>query len=417
MAKRGRPLPSFLLAASAIALLGTVLRVIWAETHGLITTGIVTDQRFYHGVANSLAHGAGYVIPGTDVPTADKPPLYPLLLAAVSVIGPDGTHAHRMVGPLLGGATILVLALLARRLGGDRIGIIAAALLALDVQLWVIDSQILSEVLYGLLLALVLLAAYRVREHPTPLAGLLLGVALGLAALTRPEAVVIAVLLGIMLLWTHRRTAVVPVALAAVACVMVIAPWAIRNWIVFDQPVFLSQQSAENLAGANCAATYYGRDLGSWRYDCLRPRRRGQDEPRWAASLRSDGLDYIEDHVGRVPVVVAARLSRTWGVRAPSAGFGFTHREAVREAVVAWLLLALAVAGLVVARRRDVAVGILLVPAITVTITAAVQFGLLRYRYSADLAFLVLGAFAVDAAVVWLARRRTDRGSARAGAH
>jgi 4-amino-4-deoxy-L-arabinose transferase-like glycosyltransferase len=311
-----------------------------------------------------------------------------------------------MLGPLLGGATIVVLALLARRLGGDRVAVIVAALAALDLQLWVIDSQILSETLYGLLLAVVLLLAYRLHERATVARGALLGLAVGLAALTRPEGIVIGVLIGVVLLHRHRRSALAPLAVGAAICLLTIAPWTVRNWITFDQPVFLSQQSAENLAGANCNAAYYGHDTGSWRSDCLQPRAPGQSEPDWAAALRHDGLSYAGDHLGRVPAVVAARLGRTWGFYPPTAGFGFTRGEAWRESVIAWLLLALAIAGAVVAVRRRVPIAILLVPAVTITFTAMTQFGLLRYRYSADLAFLVFAGFALD----WLVDRA---GSAR----
>jgi hypothetical protein len=216
------------------------------------------------------------------------------------------------------------------------------------------------------------------------------------------------VLLAIVLIWRNRRAVLGPVAAGAAACVLVIAPWTIRNWIVFDTPVFLSQQSAENLAGANCHATYYGADIGSWRFDCLTPRAPGEPEPRWADALRKKGLDYARDHAGRVPVVLAARVSRTWGLRAPSQGFGFTRSEAWRESVIAWIVLVLGAVGALVARRRGVPIGILLVPAVTVTVAALVQFGLLRYRYSADLALLVLGAFALDAAAAEMRSRRRE---------
>ena len=402
IAGRGR----FWLPLALVTLVGTALRFWWEETHGLIQTGIVTDARFYHGVANAIADGAGYVVPGTHMPTADKPPLYPLLLAAESVVGGDSPHAHRLLGPLLGGATIVLIGVLARRLGGDRVGLLAAALCALDVQLWVIDSQILSETLYGVLLPLALLVAYSLYERPRRSVAALLGFVLGLAALTRAEAVIVGLLIAVVLLWRHRRDAAAPVAIAALVALLTIAPWSIRNWTTFDRPVFLSQQSSENIAGANCRAAYHGRDTGSWRVDCLRPRAPGQSEPDWAAKLKDDGLTYAGDHIGRVPVVLLARVGRTWGLYPPMAGFGFTRSEALRESVVAWLLLALAAAGTVVALRRRVPIAILLVPAATVTITALTQFGLLRYRYSADLAFLVLGAFALDAALARLRRER-----------
>ena len=57
-------------------------------------------------------------------------------------------------------------------------------------------------------------------------------------------------------------------AFAVLAAALVIAPWTVRNWITFDQPVLLSTNDATVLTGANCHDTYHGKDLGSWRVDC-----------------------------------------------------------------------------------------------------------------------------------------------------
>ncbi len=53
-------------------------------------------------------------------------------------------------------------------------------------------------------------------------------------------------------------------AVAALAFVVVLTPWTVRNWMVFDQPVLISTNSGSAVAGANCAETYYGDQLGGW---------------------------------------------------------------------------------------------------------------------------------------------------------
>jgi 4-amino-4-deoxy-L-arabinose transferase-like glycosyltransferase len=400
----------FHLLLGAIAGVGFFIRVLWTHTHGLVQNGLLVDQTYYHRVANFVANGDGYINPaafdaGFRRATADKPPLYPLALALETKLGGGGVDAHRYLGALLGTATIVMLGLLARHLGGNALGLLVAALGALNPQLWVVDSQMLSETLYGPLLVLVLLLAYRLREQPSLRRGAALGAALGLATLTRPEGIAIGVLIGLVLLWKQRRLALPGVAMAAAVCVLLIAPWSIRNWIVFDRPVFLSQQSAENVGGANCDAAYYGRDIGLWRVDCLKPvLPLSLNEAVRVAAVKKTGTEYIKDHLARVPVVVLARIGRSWGF--------FRPHTATLERVVGWVLLVLAlIGGWVAARRRGVAVGILLVPAVVVTLTSAAQFGWLRYRYSTNLAFLVLAGFAVLAAYDW-ARARPGRGAA-----
>jgi hypothetical protein len=258
-------------------------------------------------------------------------------------------------------------------------------MVALDPVLWKWDSQVLSEPLYAPLVALILLGAYKLRDRPTIRNGALLGLAIGFAALTRPEALFFLPLLLLLFGWQQRRS----LGVMCVVTALVLAPWVIRNWSVFDRPL-MSNQSAETIAGANCPTTYHGVGLGFWDVRCLKPPGRVTDnEAETAARWKTTGIDYAKDHAGRVPVVVAARIGRTWGFYRP---LGTRLEE-----VVAWILLALAVAGLVILRRRRVPVAILLLPAAVVTIAAVLSFGWLRYRFAADLAFLVFAAVTVEA--------------------
>jgi hypothetical protein len=60
----------------------------------------------------------------------------------------------------------------------------------------------------------------------------------------------------------------------------------------------------------------------------------------------------------------------------------------------------LAVPGVLLLRRRGASVAILLLPAAVVTIASALSFGWLRYRFGADIAFIVLAAVTVEAVLV-----------------
>jgi 4-amino-4-deoxy-L-arabinose transferase-like glycosyltransferase len=370
-------------------LLGGAIRVLWIEKAAFRPGGLIVDEQYYHRVANFVANGLGYISPdafdaGSHQPSAEKPPLYSLVLAFESKLGLSSFHSHRLLGALLGMVTIVLLALLARRVGGPRLALITAALVALDPVLWKWDSQVLSEPLYAPLVALVLLAAYKLRDEPSVRNGALLGLAIGAAALTRPEALFFLPLLALLFVRNLRAAGAMCVVTA-----LVVAPWVIRNWSVFDRPL-MSNQSAETIAGANCPTTYHGVGLGFWDVRCLKPPGSiTQNEAERAAAWKSTGLDYAGDHVGRIPVVVAARIGRTWGF--------FRPLGTKLEEVVAWILLALALPGVVILRRRRVPVAILLLPALVVTIASTLSFGWLRYRFAADLTFLVLAAVTLEA--------------------
>ena len=126
----------------------------------------------------------------------------------------------------------------------------------------------MSESLFGLLVALSLLAAYRLVESASVGRALLLGTLVGLAALTRSEALIFLPLVLIPVLRVPRGGRAALVALLAFA--VVLTPWTVRNWIVFDQPVIISTNSGSAVAGANCHETYYGDQLGGWRPQCIR---------------------------------------------------------------------------------------------------------------------------------------------------
>jgi 4-amino-4-deoxy-L-arabinose transferase-like glycosyltransferase len=397
----------FELALAAIAALGGLIRIAWIERAPFRPGGLIVDETYYHRVANFIADGAGYISPyafdaGHALPTAEKPPLYPLLLALESKVGGSSFHAHQLLGAVLGAAAVVILGLVARRIGGPRLALITAAIVALDPELWKWDSQVLSEPLYAPLTALVLLLAYRLSDRMTIGRAAVLGAAIGLAGLTRPEALIYVPLLAVLLLVWRRRSAARPVLTMCVVCALVMAPWVVRNWSAFGRPL-ISNQSAETIAGANCPTTYYGIGIGFWDVTCIRPPGTVlENEADRAAAQKATGVRYARHHLTRLPLVVLARIGRTWGFFRPVA--------TPLDTTVGWVLLVLALPGLAILRRRRMPVAILLLPAAVVTIASAISFGWLRYRFGADVALIVLAAVTVEAAtgllVAAAARRR-----------
>ena len=193
-------LSSFRARVAAIVVGAVTLRVLYV----LVLAREVTaagDSTFFHATANQIADGYGLVEPfllgrGIDVPSAAHPPLYPIVLSLSSLLGGTSTHAHRVFGALLGGVTIVLIALIARRVAGDRAGVLAAAIAAVYPVLVVTDGALMSEGLYSLLFAATLLTALVLWERRDLRLGALLGVLIGLAALTRSEALALLPLLA-----------------------------------------------------------------------------------------------------------------------------------------------------------------------------------------------------------------------------
>ena len=103
--------------------------------------------------------------------------------------------------------------LLGRRVAGERVGLIAALIAAIHPTLWTWTGSVRSESLYAPLIALALLSAYGSPSALGARTAALLGAAIGLAALTRSEALTLLVLLLLLLSlpararggWPRRR--------------------------------------------------------------------------------------------------------------------------------------------------------------------------------------------------------------------
>ena len=397
-------------ALALAAVVGLGLRLAYALAL-VKSKPLLGDALEFHLQANLLADGKGYIQPflyqatGQAHASADKPPLYPFLEALISLGGGRSAAWHHLVGVLAGTGTIVVVGLVGRRVAGPRAGLIAAGLAAVYPLRIAADGSLRSESVYALCLSLVLLAALRFREKPDARRGAVLGVAIAAAALTRGEALVLLGLLVVPLAWRHRRAGLV----AAAVCVLVLTPWLARCWIAFDQPVVISTNVGGLLAGANCATTYGGQLLGEWDYRCL-PKARSTNEAVTSARLRDQGLRYARDHAGRLPVVIAARLGRSFELYRPrqqareEAFFEARDLRVEQAGVAMYYVLALrAIGGAVLLARRRGPWWVLAAPVGMVVFVTVISYGITRFRVGAEPAIVVLAAVALDALV---ARRR-----------
>jgi hypothetical protein len=243
------------------------------------------------------------------------------------------------------------------------------------------------------------------------------GVGCGLAVLARVEFVLLVPLLALVVAFTLPRPSAErwKQALVVVATtVVVIAPWVGFNLARFHDPTFVSTNDGLTLAGANCPTVYYGNATGFWNLGCANNPGPG-DQSQVSGALRHRGLSYAKDHASRVPVVVLARLGRTWSLFRPADMIKINTGEDREEWVTRLGLVAyyptliFAIAGVVVLARRRAraALWVLLVPVIIVTLNTVVTYGQTRFRAGAEPSLALLAAVGVVAFVEWLRGRRT----------
>lgn len=410
----GRRVTSFKLRLALIAAAALTVRVAYLLAVGKDVTGI-GDFYFYHWSANLIADGRGYTDPfvlsfqDVALPTAEHPPLWSFLLAVVSILGgagsplgvtgPEGDFvAHRLAGCVVGAAVVVLIGLLGRRLGGERVGLVAAGIAAVYPVLVTADASLMSETLYGFFVVWAVLLAYRLIDRPTAGRAAALGAVVGLAALTRGEGLLLLPLLAIPLAWRGGRTGrALRVGAACAGMLIVIAPWTIRNFSAVDGFVPVSTNDGGVIGGANCKRTYHGNDLGYWRSDCLPREDRAIAKTEYARQGRERGIEYAGDHAGRLlTVVVPVRLLRTWDLwqtERQSLLLEGRDPEAWRAGVIVYFaLLPLAVLGLVLLRRRGVPIWPLVALVVAVNVSSVAGYGIPRFRHAAEITLVTAGA-------------------------
>ncbi|MBV9212155.1 MAG: glycosyltransferase family 39 protein [Actinobacteria bacterium] len=405
---------------SLVVVAGLAIRLLYA-LHYARRTPLNGDAETFQRIAQHLIDGHGFTLANVGRralrATAEKPPLYPLLLAPVQGIS-RGWVSQQVLNSLLGAGTVGAIGVLARRVGGRTVGLVAASLAAVYPVFLATDGSLRSETLYGLAVTCLLIGAYAAWDRPGRRL-FALGALIGVAALVRAEALLFLPLLGVLLARRAPRARALQAAVVCAGCLVAIAPWTIRNLLAFDRFVPISTNEASLVEGANCEGAYYGKGIGGWDPRCVH--RRPGNQADEATVERREGLRYARRHLGRLPVVMGVRVAKTWGFYRPDRQWheeefyeGRDYRTQVAGTVMYFSLFALAGAGLVILRRRAQTLFILLAPPIAVTVTSALGYGVIRFRQAAEVSLIVLAAITIAAGAGALGSRFARRADQRA---
>ena len=339
------------------------------------------------------------------------PPLYQLFLGALSAAGVESGQAQRHATAIVGLSTVPLLALLVRRLAGEPAAALAAVVAALHPLLWINDGMLLSEALYAPLVTGVLIAAVAFRDAPSRRRVALLSLLVTLAAFTRGEAVLLLpalvapVVLATRSLPLRRRVGLLGLA-AAVAAALVV-PWNLWLNSEFSERVFMTSASGQVLSTSACDEHFYGEPTALFIY-CpheveVPP---GSDESVRDSLRRDAAIEYLEDNASRYPVVAALRVARMWEFYGPAENLSMNVAIEARGDLpsnaglaVYYALWPFAVVGGYSLWRRGELVIPYLAVAVMVSVTAALTFGLTRYRVPADVALIALAAVGADTLV------------------
>ena len=301
------------------------------------------DPDGYLALARSLVAGAGLRING--LPTAYRPPLYPILLTPWVAVW-DGASLPRALAWShlgLGASAVVFMADSARRWGLPRFGCwFAAVVVAVDPVLLVQSRAIMTETLAATLAAGTIWG-FALQGRLGLMVG---GIGFGLASLCRPSFLPIA---GLTALvggltpsggWRDRLGRAVVVLGVTLT---VVAPWAIRNRFVVGEAVWTTTHGGYTLALANNpyyygdvvngppGAVWSGPNQQAW-IDAINAATAHNSEPESDRWLRHQAITFARDHPCDFLRATLARLARFWGVMPEAA----VYPPIVRWAVAAW---------------------------------------------------------------------------------
>lgn len=192
------------------------------------------------------------------ISTVYRTPLWPFIMAGLSLVFGPGGYFARLFLSLIGSGTCVLVYLFARDLFNSRIGIIAGIAAAIYPELYIYDGWLYTESLYIFLLFAVCYTLFRISRSRTSKIGpwLWCGALLGLLSLTRPNGIIV---IGFVIVWAvgmiwlkvlKRRPAITGcIAAALLACVL-IAPWTVRNYLVSHSFIPVATGDGTVLLGA-----------------------------------------------------------------------------------------------------------------------------------------------------------------------
>ncbi len=390
------------------------------------------DEVDYDALAWNLAQGLGYKLPGASglYATAFRPPVLAFVTSLLYRVSGHSYFAALLLQCVFGALIPLALAAFARATWGSTVARWAGWIAAVNPLLVFFSGYLLTETLFALVMLLALGATVDWIKTPRPGRALGTGLLWGLAILTRPNALMMPLLIAIWAwfplgLTIASRDRLRQLAMLALGVVLAVGPWTLRNARELHAFVPVTTGGGKALLDANNPLVWddpghRGGALSVYAIEPWASRYKGLDEVRADRLSGEMARDFVRSRRPQWPQMALAKLARFWRLR--SEGGSLTGRWggtggpigallAVLDPLLVWSLLALplALAGIVAtlasAKRLFLSLPLLTIAAFTAS--AVVYWGALRMRVPIEPLVALFTAVGIDALVTrWRFRRR-----------
>lgn len=299
-------------AVFVFALLLRAFYLVQAREHPLhdYLPGIV-DSLYYDSQASEIAQGEFLF----NTPFF-LGPLYPFLMGALYALFEPSREVVRWAQALLGAASCAVLFAVGARMFDRRVGLLASLLLAAyPIHLYYTGLILPTVLVLFLHLVLLWILLWQV-EAPSPVGAVLAGVVLGLAALTKSNALLLLPVLLVTWLWIERERALrlrLLWSAAFVAMVLAtIAPATLHNMKVSERFVLLTTSTGRNLWKGNGPIANGTHPLGHQDRSKagMGKQMAGAADPELVVDESTDYVERTLAYVGENPGATAALLGK-----------------------------------------------------------------------------------------------------------
>jgi 4-amino-4-deoxy-L-arabinose transferase-like glycosyltransferase len=381
----------------------------------LAILGLTPDTFEYEEQAKSLRAGRGYQRVHLGTPhLAQGPPLFGFLCAGLYWV--FGNSPLPVILAQVGASALIpvVVARIAAEVGlGRRLALVAGVLAVVHPGLIVYAVHKLHPLSFdALLLSLSVLSVIRLAPASGLGSHVRAGLVLGFATLSRATVTLFALPAAAWLAWIApqggRRRAAAGIALFLGTAALVVLPWTVRNYVVFDRFVFVTTDSAElfwrgnNPRATGSALLLDGRPVFAGAPEDFRRAVLARDELGQVDLFWDTAGAYVRKHPGEFAAGVIRKWVSFWWFPA-TAALNYPKRWLLLYRVFYGVLLAGAILGIPAAwsradRRERQRLVLLLMMLACISVAQSLFYVEGRHRWGVE---TLLGIFLAAAVGRW----------------
>lgn len=311
---------------AAVSFVALIPRLIWLAMSDRPPVGL-HDPAIYLSYGKTLAEQGEYLNLFKTAKTAYFPVGYPFFVSMVMRLGKithtftDGHLPQQAANVALSICACCLVYYIALRCLNRRIALISGLMLALLPSQILYSTSILSEPLYALVLllavALIVSSKWKMTSHPRPAAELVgFGIVLGAATMVRGTALILPFAFFVVMLKTRaswsaawKSTLLVLVGLGGF-----VAPWLVRNVVVFESVAGLSTNVGDDFCIGNADGATGAFELPP---ACFKAENGTIDTPSKelgrSRELMRIGIDGVLSNPGKMPSLTVKKFQALMG--------------------------------------------------------------------------------------------------------